>query len=315
MSARTEVTFEGRRLSVSNLDKVLYPGDGFTKGELIDYYARIAPVLAPHLAGRGVTLHRFPDGVDADSFFEKRCPSHRPDWVATAPGPGDGREDGIDYCVLADAPSLVWSANLGAIELHAPLHLASDPEHPTAVVFDLDPGPGTDATHCAAVAERLAERLAGDDLTGVVKTSGSKGLQLYVPLNGAPRAGLKRARPTYEHTRAYALTVAAELEDETPREVTTTMARAARKQKVFVDWSQNHQHKTTVAVYSLRGRERPTASTPLSWDEVATLAGGTLLAFTAAEVLDRVAEHGDLFAPVLDDRQSLPDVDRGVLDR
>ncbi len=315
MSSRTSVTFEGRRLSVSNLDKVLYPATGFTKGDMIDYYARVASVLTPHLAGRGVTLRRFPDGVEAGSFFEKRCPSHRPEWVDTAPGPGEGREDGIDYCVLDDAPSLVWAANLGAIELHAPLHVASDPDHPTAMVFDLDPGPGTDATHCAVVAERLAERLADDDLTGVVKTSGSKGLQLYVPLNGAPRVGLKRARPTYEHTRAYALTVGAELEAETPNEVTTTMARAARTRKVFVDWSQNHQHKTTVAVYSLRGREHPTASTPLHWDEVATLAGGTLLAFTAGEVLDRVDDLGDLFAPVLEDRQSLPDVDRSVLDR
>ena len=315
MSERTEVTFEGRRLSVSNLDKVLYPASGFTKGDLIDYYARIAPVLVPHLIDRGVTLHRFPDGVEAHSFFEKRCAGHRPDWVEVVPGPGEGRDDGIDYCMLGDAPSLVWAANLAAIELHAPLHLAPDPDHPTALVFDLDPGPGVDITHCADVALLLAELLERDGLSGVAKTSGSKGMQLYVPLNGAPRAGLKRARPTYEHTRAYALTLASELEKDHPGRVVTTMAKQARKNKVFIDWSQNHQHKTTVAVYSLRGREHPTASTPLTWDEVDEAAGGSRLAFTAGEVLDRVEEHGDLFEPVATRSQSLPDVDRSILDR
>ena len=315
MSERTEVTFEGRRLSVSNLDKVLYPADGFTKGDLIDYYARIAPVMVPHLDGRGVTLHRFPDGVEAGSFFEKRCPSHRPDWVPVVPGPGEGAEDGIDYCMFADAPSLVWAANLAAIELHAPLHLAGDAAHPTAMVFDLDPGPGTDLTDCARVALGVAERLGEDGLRGVVKTSGSKGLQLYVPLNGEPRAGPKQARPTYEHTRAYALTLAAALEDEHPDRVVTTMAKAARTQKVFIDWSQNHQHKTTVAVYSLRGRERPTASTPLTWDEVEEAAQGTRWSFTASEVLERVDEHGDLFDAVATERQALPEVDRSILDR
>jgi bifunctional non-homologous end joining protein LigD len=315
VAERTEVTFEGRRLSVSNLDKVLYPATGFTKGDLIDYYARIAPVLVPHLVDRGVTLVRFPDGVESGSFFEKRCPGHRPDWLEVVPGPGEGANDGIDYCMFGDAPSLVWAANLAAIELHAPLHLASDPDHPTSVVFDLDPGPGTDLTDCARVAIDLAERLDQDDLTGVAKTSGSKGMQLYVPLNGAPRAGLKRARPTYERTRAYALTIASELEADSPDSVVTRMAKKLRTGKVFIDWSQNHQHKTTVAVYSLRGREHPTTSTPLSWDEVEQIAAGTNMAFTADDVLERVAEHGDLFAPVLDESQSLPDVDLGILDR
>jgi bifunctional non-homologous end joining protein LigD len=314
-STRTEVTFEGRRLSVSNLDKVLFPATGFTKADLIDYYARIAPVLVPHLAGRGVTLVRFPDGVEGGSFFEKRCPGHRPDWVATVPGPGDGRDDGIDYCRLDAAPSLVWAANLGAIELHAPLHLGHDLQHPTSMVFDLDPGPGTDLTDCARVAIDLAERLDRDGLVGHAKTSGSKGMQVYVPLNGAPRAGLKRARPTYEHTRAYALTLGRELETDHPDRVVTRMAKALRKQKVFIDWSQNHQHKTTVSVYSVRGRERPTVSTPLTWDEVEEAAAGTVFAFTATEVLDRVEHHGDLFAPLVEDRQALPDVDRSILDR
>lgn len=315
MAERTEVTFEGRKLSVSNLDKVLYPATGFTKGDLIDYYARIAPVMLPHLAGRGITLVRFPNGVDESSFFEKRCPSHRPDWVGVVPGPGEGADDGIDYCSFADAPSLVWAANLAAIELHAPLHLGDDPDHPTAVVFDLDPGPGTDLTDCAQVALDVAEYLDADSLVAVAKTSGSKGMQLYVPLNGAPRAGLKRARPTYERTRAYALTLATELEEARPDAVVTKMAKKLRTGKIFIDWSQNHQFKTTVAVYAPRGRERPTVSTPLSWDEVEQIAGGEMMTFTTEEVLDRVDDLGDLFAPVIELEQSLPDVDTAILDR
>jgi bifunctional non-homologous end joining protein LigD len=314
-ATRTQVTYEGRRLSLSNLDKVLFPEAGFTKGDLIDYYARIAPVLLPHLAGRGITRVRYPDGVEKGSFFEKRCPSHRPDWVQVVPGPGDGADDGIDYCGFADAPSLVWAANLAAIELHAPLHVGTDLQHPSAMVFDLDPGDGTDITDCARLALDLAHRLADDELDCWAKTSGSKGMQLYVPLNGAPRAGRKGARPTYEHTRAYALTVAAELEDEDPGRVVTVMAKQARRNKVFIDWSQNHQHKTTVSVYSVRARSRPTVSTPLTWDEVDAIAAGEVLAFTATEVLARVDEHGDLFAPVLERQQALPEVDLAVLDR
>ncbi|MGY6501530.1 MAG: non-homologous end-joining DNA ligase [Acidimicrobiales bacterium] len=313
--ARTTVEFEGRQLSLSNLDKVLYPEAGFTKADMIDYYARIAPVLVPHLDGRGVTLRRFPDGVEAQSFFEKRCPSHRPDWVRVVPGPGDNVSDGIDYCMLGDAPSLAWSANLGAIELHAPLHLAEDPDHPTVLVFDLDPGAGTGMTECAQVAFWVRDILAEDDLDAYPKTSGSKGLQLYVPLNGAPRRGLKRARPTFERTRAFALTLGLRLEEEEPRHVVTRMAKSLRSGKVLIDWSQNHQHKTTVAVYALRARPQPTVSTPVTWDEVADAADGHPLSFTASEVLARVESHGDLFAPVLDRRQELPDVDVAVLDR
>ena len=315
MAERTKVAFEGRELSLSNLDKVLFPETGFTKGALIDYYARIAPALLPHLAGRGITRVRFPDGVEAGSFFEKRCPSHRPDWLEVVPGPGDGADDGIDYCGFADAPSLVWAANLAAIELHAPLHVGSDLQHPTALVFDLDPGPGTDVTDCARLAVDLADRLAVDDLESWTKTSGSKGLQLYVPLNGAPRAGRKQARPTYEHTRAYALTVATELAEEQPERVVTVMAKEARRNRIFIDWSQNHQHKTTVAVYSVRARSRPTVSTPLHWDEVEEMADGNPMAFTTDEVLDRVDQYGDLFAPVIDRPQSLPEVDLRILDR
>jgi bifunctional non-homologous end joining protein LigD len=315
VAARTQVTFEGHRLSLSNLDKVLFPEVGFTKGDLIDYYARIAPVLVPHLKGRGVTRVRFPDGVEAGSFFEKRCPSHRPEWVDVVPGPGEGADDGIEYCAFNDAPSLVWAANLAAIELHAPLHLASDPAHPTAVVFDLDPGPGTDIVECAQVAVDLVELLDGHGLSAAPKTSGSKGLQLYVPLNGAPRAGRARARPTYEHARAFALTLATELEAAAPDRVVTKMAKQLRDGKVFIDWSQNHQHKTTVAVYSVRGRAHPTVSTPMTWDEVDQAAAGQVLSFTAAQVLDRIDEHGDLFSIVLGERQELPEVDLGILGR
>ena len=315
MAARTQVTFEGRELSVTNLDKVLYPEAGFTKADVIDYYAKVSSVMVPHLVDRGVTLRRYPDGVDGQSFFEKRCPSHRPDWLPVVPGPGEGADDGIDYCMFGDAPSLVWAANLAALELHAPLHVASRPDHPDAVVFDLDPGPGTDITHCAAVAIDLAALLHDRGLEALAKTSGSKGMQLYVPLNGAPRAGLKRARPTYEHTRAFALTLGLELEADQPGSVVTRMAKNLRTGRVFIDWSQNHQHKTTVAVYSLRARPQPTVSTPITWDEVEAAAGGEVLSFTATQVLDRIDEHGDLFAPLLTERQSLPDVDTGVLDR
>lgn len=313
--ARTTVEFEGRQLSVSNLDKVLYPETGFTKADLIDYYARIASTMVPHLDGRGVTLRRFPDGVEAESFFEKRCPSHRPEWVEVVPGPGDNTSDGIDYCMLGDAPSLAWSANLGAIELHAPLHLATDPDHPTVVVFDLDPGAGTGLAECAQVALAVRERLASDGLDAYPKTSGSKGLQVYVPLNGSPRVGLKRARPTFDHTRAYALTLATSLEEDQPGAVVTRMAKKLRTGKVLIDWSQNHQHKTTVAVYSLRARPHPTASTPVTWAEVDEAAAGEPLSFTAPEVLERVEAHGDLFAPVQEQAQPLPTVALDILDR
>lgn len=296
---RTEhvVEIDGRRLKLSNLDKVLYPEAGFTKAEVIDYAVRIAPVMLPHVADRGLTLRRYPNGVDGTSFFEKRCPSHRPEWVGTFDGPGD-RNGTIGYCALDSTAALAWAANLAALELHAPMARGADIESPTMLVFDLDPGPGTGITECAEVA--LDIRAVLDNLAGLVclpKTSGSKGLQLYVPLN-TPH--------THEHCSSFALAVAQVLEKHHADRVTSTMAKAARPNKVFIDWSQNSRHKTTIAVYSLRARPRPTVSTPVTWDEIDAAASGERLFFEAPQVLDRVAQLGDLFAPVLTTEQVLP---------
>lgn len=297
MSERTTVEVDGRQLTLSNLGKVLYPQVGFTKGQVIDYYARIAEVMLPHLAGRGITLRRYPDGVDGESFFEKRCPSHRPPWVETVPGPGDARHP-VRYCLIADRPSLVWSANLAALELHAPMARAAEPDQPTMVVFDLDPGAPAGQEACARVALDIAEVLAGLDLRSYPKTSGAKGLQLYLPLDPGH---------THDQAASFARAVAQLLERRQPARVTSTMARAARPGKVFVDWSQNSFHKTTVAPYSLRARPRPTVSTPLRWGEVEAIATGEPFALEAPAVLDRVAQVGDLFAPTLREHQVLPE--------
>ena len=297
---RTEhaVEIDGRRLKVSNLDKVLYPDAGFTKAEVIDYYVRIAPAMLPHIADRGITLRRYPNGVNESSFFEKRCPSHRPDWVGTFDGPGD-RTGTIGYCALDSTAALAWSANLAALEVHAPMARGDDIESPTMCVFDLDPGAPADIHSCAEVA--LDIRAVLDDLAGLqcfAKTSGSKGLQLYVPLN----------RPhTHDGCSSFALAVAQVLEKHHPKRVTSVMAKAERPGKVFIDWSQNSRHKTTVAVYSLRARPRPTVSTPVTWDEVEAAAAGEPLTFEAGDVLERVEALGDLFAPALDLEQTLPD--------
>ena len=290
------VSIDGRELSVSNLDKVLYPEAGFTKGEVIDYYARIAPALLPHLGDRGLTLRRWPNGVEAQSFFEKRCPSHRPDWVQVAPGPGD-RGGAIDYCRLADTASLVWAANLAALELHAPMARGEDIESPTMVVFDLDPGAPAAMRECAQVGLLLRDVLEGVGLSCFPKTSGSKGLQLYVPLNTA-----------CSHDRAahFAHSVARAVEAGHPGEVVSNMKKDLRRGKVLIDWSQNSRHKTTIGVYSLRGRPRPTVSTPVTWDEVAEAADGQPLSFEATRVLERVETLGDLFAPAATLEQELP---------
>lgn len=299
-SERVDVEVAGRTLTVSNLAKVLYPS-GFTKGEVLGYYTRIAHVMVPHLAGRCLTLKRFPDGTEAEGFFEKRCPKHRPDWVPVAPGPSD-RRGGIDYCVIEEPAALVWAANLAALELHAPMAAAANADYPRALVFDFDPGPGTDIHTCCALALRVQEILGAVGLEGWCKTSGSKGLQLYAPLNPSDGAGA-------DHSEAagFAKAVGAVLEQQTPDEVTTTMAKVDRPGKIFVDWSQNAFHKTTIAPYSLRARPDPTVSTPVSWDEITACAeGGPELRFTAADVLARVEEHGDLFESVLTTVQSLP---------
>jgi bifunctional non-homologous end joining protein LigD len=296
---RTTVTVDvdGHELQLSNLQKVLYPS-GFTKGEVVEYYARIAPFALPHLRHRALTFKRFPGGADTKGFFEKRCPDHRPEWVGVALGPGD-RKGGIAYCCLDSSAALVWAANMAALELHAPMAWAEDLERPRAVVFDFDPGPNTDIVDCCAIALRVREVLAAVDLEGCCKTSGSKGLQLYVPLN---TPGV-----THDATAQFALAVGQVLEKQLPKQVTTVMAKAVRPGKIFVDWSQNAHHKTTIAPYSLRARADPTVSTPVSWDEVEACADRELaLVFEAGDVLERVADVGDLFEPVLTLVQRLP---------
>lgn len=290
------VEIGGRQLKVSNLDKVLYPETGFTKGQVIDYYVRIAPVMLTHLAGRCVTFRRYPNGVDGQSFFEKRCPSHRPEWVHTAVGPGD-RSGGIDYCLIDDVAALAWAGNLAALELHTPMARATDQDHPSMVVFDLDPGAPAGMQQCADVALDIRATLEGLGLDVLAKTSGSKGLQVYLPLN----------RPhDSEHARSFALAVAQMLEKHHPEKVVTTQKKELRTGKVLIDWSQNTGFKTTVCAYSLRARPRPTVSTPVTWDEVAATAEGAALSFEAGEVLERVETMGDVFAPAATLEQTLP---------
>lgn len=287
---------DGHRLVLSNLDKTLYPEVGYTKAEVIDYYVRIAPVMLTHVGDRAVTLRRFPDGVDGGSFYEKRCPSHRPGWVPVALGPGD-RNGAIRYCRLDSAAALAWAANLAALEIHAPMARCDDIEAPTMVVFDLDPGAPAAMAECCRVAVELRSLFDALGLEALAKTSGSKGLQLYVPVNGPC---------THDQAGAFALAVAQLLERRRPKEVTSTMSKAVRPGKVFIDWSQNSRHKTTVAPYSLRARPRPTVATPVTWTEVEAGAEGADLSFEAPDVLDRVARLGDLFAPAATLRQSLP---------
>lgn len=292
----TVVELEGQRLKLSNLEKVLYPSVGFTKAEVIDYYVRVASAMLPHVAGRGVTFKRFPDGVDGNSFFEKRCPGHRPDFVGTIDGPGD-RGGAIGYCNLDSVPALAWAANMAALEVHAPMALGTDIESPQLCVFDLDPGLPATIVECSQVALAIRDVLAGVGLESIAKTSGSKGLQLYVPLN-TPH--------THDHASDFARAVAVVLEKHRPGEVTSVMAKDQRPGKVFIDWSQNSRHKTTVAAYSLRARPHPTVSTPVTWDEVSDCADGGGLSFEATEVLNRVDRLGDLFAPAATLHQELP---------
>ena len=305
MPSSRQVEVEGRELKLTNLDKVLYPEAGFTKGEMVDYYAKVAPAIVPHLAGRALTLRRFPEGVDDTeaAFFEKRCPKHRPEWVKTATVLAGPRAGDIDFCVCEDLPTLVWMAQLAALELHPSLSLAKDPDRPTVLAFDLDPGPPADVLDCCRVAMRLRELFDHFSVECFPKTSGSKGLQVYVPLNN-DEVG-------YEETKPLARAIAQLLEKQTPKEVVSKMKKVERKGKVFVDWSQNHRRKTTIAVYSLRARERPTVSTPVTWTEVEKAVerdDTDLLVFEAADVLKRVEREGDLFAPVLELKQELPEL-------
>jgi bifunctional non-homologous end joining protein LigD len=280
---------------------VLWPKTGFTKGEMIDYYARIADAVLPHLHGRPLTLKRYPNGVAEKFFYEKRCPKHRPGWVRTAPIWSGRNEGDIDYCVCDDRATLIWVAQLAALELHPSLSLAKDIERPTVLAFDLDPGAPAGMLECCTVALRLRELFDGLGLESFPKTSGSKGLQVYVPLN---------VKVTYDETKPFAHAVAQALERSDPDHVVSRMAKNLRKGKVFVDWSQNDQHKTTVAVYSLRAKERPTVSTPLEWKEVERALkrdDPDLLSFEAGDVLKRIDKQGDLFAPVVELKQELPD--------
>jgi bifunctional non-homologous end joining protein LigD len=299
---RLEVEVQGRTLSLSNLDKVLYPAVGFTKGHVIDYYTRIAPALLPHLRGRALTLKRYPNGVDAPYFYEKQCPSHRPDWVRTAAVAIRSNGRVIDFCLADDLPTLVWLANLADLELHTSLARATDVTAPVILAFDLDPGEPATIVECSRVALLLRDVFERLGLQAFPKTSGSKGMQVYVPLN---------TPATYRQTKSFALAIAQLLERRHPELVVSDMKKSRRKGKVFVDWSQNDEHKTTVSVYSLRARERPTVSTPLRWDEVeAALDSGDPgeLAFDSDAVLERVAEHGDLFAGVEELEQELPEL-------
>jgi bifunctional non-homologous end joining protein LigD len=289
-----------RTIQVSNLDKVFYPESGFTKGDMLDYYRRVATVLVPHLRDRPLTLKRYPDGVEGQFFYEKRCPPHAPEWVKTVPV--ERKRDGkiIDYCMVNDVASLLWAVNLGSLELHVSLSKAKRLGTPTAVVFDLDPDPAEGVLAAAEIALEIRKRLSRMDLESCVKTSGSKGLQLYVPLNSAV---------TYERTGGFAHALALALEEEMPDRVVSKMKKELRTGKVFIDWSQNDDHKTTVALYSLRARPAPTVSTPLRWKEVQKALRADdpeLLRFTSDEVLARIDKHGDLFEPVRKLRQKLP---------
>ncbi len=292
-ASSVKTTVDGRELTISNLGKVFYPESGFTKGQMLDYYARIAPVMLGHLCDRPLTMKRFPDGVEGSSFFEKHPPGHAPDWLRQVSVPTGAAGEGSDYAVVCDLASLIWVANLGTVEFHVPLWHAGRrrtlPGPPDHMVFDLDPGEGASIVECCRVGLLIKEILEDRDAEVVPKTSGSKGLQLYMPLGG---------RPTWDKVREDAQGIAVRLEREHPELVVSNMRKQLRGGKVLVDWSQNHPAKTTVAVYSLRARPEPTVSTPVTWaevDECAEKESPALLTFTAAEVLERVDAMGDLF--------------------
>jgi bifunctional non-homologous end joining protein LigD len=289
----------GRRLSIRHLDRVLFPRTGTTKSEVLSYYVAVSKHMLPHLRERLLHMHRYPEGVEGPRFWQKGCPGHRPDWMPTAPVWSRDKGQNIDYCVVNELAALLWAVNLGSIELHTSLHLRSDLHRPTVIAFDLDPGDGAGLMECCQVALRLRELLDQLGLKALVKTSGSKGLQIYVPLN---------ADVSYEVTKPLARRIAEALAQETPELVVSQMARSARADKVLIDWSQNTEHKSMVCVYSVRAKQRPTVSTPVRWSEVeAALDAGDpqALSFEMGAVLERVAGLGDLFAPILSERQDL----------
>jgi bifunctional non-homologous end joining protein LigD len=298
-----QLEINGAKIKVSNLGKVFYPKTGFTKGDVIDYYIKISPWLLPHLKDRPITLKRYPNGVEGFFFYEKQCPAGRPKDVRIAKVP---KSDGgtVDYCVMNDLPALVWAANLADLELHTFLHRAPAIDRPTALAFDLDPGAPADIITCCRVALRLRAILSALGLKSFPKTSGSKGMQVYIPLNTSV---------TYDRTKEFAHALAQLLEQELPDLVVSKMQKVLRQGKVFVDWSQNDDHKTTITVYSLRAKDHPTVSTPVTWEEVQAAfkkQRASLLSFEAKEVIQRVNEHGDLFEPVIQLKQKLPPVSR-----
>jgi bifunctional non-homologous end joining protein LigD len=299
MATKQSLDVNGTKVDVTNLEKIFYPKARFTKGNVIDYYVRISSVLLPHLKDRPITLKRYPDGVEGFFFYEKKCPDHRPKWIKTTKvAKSEGGQ--INYCVINDLPSLVWAANLADLELHTFLHKAPSIRRPTAIAFDLDPGPPADIVLCCKVGLWLKGLFDALQLDSFAKTSGSKGLQVYVPINSAV---------TYEKTKTFSHAIAELLESQSPETVVSKMQKSLRAGKVLVDWSQNDDHKTTVNVYSLRAKDYPTVSTPVTWEEVDAVVRSkkaTALRFESKEVLNRVEKMGDLFAPVLSLKQKLP---------
>ncbi len=298
--AESHFTVGGKTIALSNLNKIFYPKTGFTKGQVIDYYIRISQWLLPHLKDRPLTLKRYPNGVEGQFFYEKRCPTFRPRWLKVAPIWSEGNQDNIDFCLANDLPSLVWAANLGDLELHTFLSKKRDPLRPTMMVFDLDPGPPADVLNCVRVSFWLREVFERLGLESFPKTTGSKGLQVYVPLN---------TPVSFDQTKSFARSLAELLTREHPNEVVYDMKKALRTGKVLVDWSQNDDHKTTICVYSLRAKERPTVSTPVTWQELETVhrsENKEALEFDSEMVLKRTEKLGDLFAPVLTLKQKLP---------
>jgi bifunctional non-homologous end joining protein LigD len=290
---KVAVQVDGRMLTLTNLAKVLYPETGFTKAEVLDYYQRVAPVLLPHIAGRPLTLKRYPEGVDGEAFFQKHVTPHRPDWIRTARIPSEssrGRGAGpVTYLVVDGLPALIWAANLAGLELHVPQWRMPDLRRPDLLVFDLDPGAPANIVDCCRVAEDLRPLLEAEGFAPLAKTSGGKGLQLYAQISGV----------TSEQASDQARAFAERLERDQPRRVVSRMTKVLRTGKVLIDWSQNNGSKTTVAPYSLRARQRPTVSTPVSWDEVTACRRPEELFFTAPDALDRLDRFGDLFAPLL----------------
>ena len=303
MPANTIITIGDIELKLSNLDKVFY-SNGFTKGEVIDYYIRIAPVLLPHIKDRPMTLKRYPHGADDKFFYQKECPANRPGWFNTVPVWSDGRGTHINFCLIDSLPSLIWATNMAVLELHPSLSFSSNTACPSLMVFDLDPGPPANMVECSEVALMLRSILETYGLRSFPKTSGSKGLQVYVPLN---------VSSSYEQTKTFSHFLAKALEKHRPDLIVAKMKKDLRAGKVFIDWSQNDEHKTTVSVYSLRAKDHPSVSTPVTWTEVQAVYNEQkpdLLDFDSRQVLERVKLHGDLFAQVLSVKQHVPVIEQ-----